>query len=223
MTLVTTLAPHPTLRLYAFEAVLPAPVAEIETPDWLRALLDPAADSPLGGRGGEEEDDRVRREIRDVLRHGGYKPTGRGKPASEYLAKAAAGDGLRSINLAVDLGNAVSLHSGIPISVVDLDRTESPLEVAIAPEGSSYVFNPAGQEIDVSGLLCLADAAGPCANAVKDSMRTKTHEATVRIGCLVWGSRNLAERTDAAANWYRELTERAGARIESVDPPGPSA
>jgi len=221
MPLVTTVAPHPSLRLRAFEAVLPAPVAEIGVPGWLRELLDPAAATPIRRTG--EDADRIRREVRDLLRHGGYKPTGRGKPASEYLAKAAAGDGLRSINLAVDLCNAVSLHSGIPISVVDLDRTEPPLEVAIAPPGSSYVFNPTGQEIDVAGLLCLADADGPCANAVKDSMRTKTHDGTVRIGCLVWGARSIADEVDAAAAWYRELTERAGARIASVDPPRPEA
>ncbi len=27
--------------------------------------------------------------MRKLLRHGGYKPTGRGKPASEYLVRAA--------------------------------------------------------------------------------------------------------------------------------------
>ena len=30
-----------------------------------------------------------------------------------------------------------------------------------------------GQAIDVSGLLCLFDAEGPCANGVKDSQRFK--------------------------------------------------
>ena len=59
---------------------------------------------------------------RDVLRNGKYKPTGRGKPAAEYLVRAAGEGKLGSINLAVDLCNVVSLHSGLPISVVDLDR-----------------------------------------------------------------------------------------------------
>ena len=39
----------------------------------------------------------------------------------------------------------------------------------IAAEGAKYAFNASGQEIDLSGLICLCDAAGPCANAVKDA------------------------------------------------------
>jgi len=45
-----------------------------------------------------------------------------------------------------------------------------PFRAAIALAGSKYVFNTAGQEIDVSGLVCLLDTEGPCGNAVKDSV-----------------------------------------------------
>jgi DNA/RNA-binding domain of Phe-tRNA-synthetase-like protein len=97
----------------------------------------------------------VRVAVRDLLRHGGYSPTGRGKPASEYLVRAASEGALRSINLAVDACNAVSLHSGFPISVVDLARAREPFRIGIAPPGASYVFNASGQTIDLAGLLCL--------------------------------------------------------------------
>ena len=79
-----------------------------------------------------------------------------------------------SINAAVDVCNIVSLHSGLPISVVDLAKATPPFRVAVAAAGSSYVFNASGQTIDLGGLLCLCDADGPCANAVKDAQRTKT-------------------------------------------------
>ena len=117
-------------------------------------------------------DEAIRLDVRDMLRHGGYKPTGRGKPASEYLLKLAD-KGLMSINLAVDACNVVSLHSGLPISVVDLDRTEGALRIAVVEGDQRYVFNASGQEIRLEGLLCLHDENGPCANAVKDSERTK--------------------------------------------------
>jgi hypothetical protein len=81
------------------------------------------------------------------------------------------------------------------------------------------VFNAAGQTIDLAGLLCLHDRAGPCANAVKDSERTKTAATTTRTLSLVWGSAALGGRTAAAARWYRELLERAGARTESAEVP----
>ncbi len=199
---------HPSLELATWVAHFPQPLSASESPDWLQALLKPDAATPV------QRTEECRAAVRDMLRHGGYKPTGRGKPASEYLVKVAAEGRLGSINTAVDIGNAVSLHSGVPVSVVDLDLTKSPLRVAIAGAGSRFVFNSAGHEIDVSGLLCLHDAEGPCANAVKDSMRTKTRLETQRLLCVVWGVQGKQPATQAIAEWYRQLLERAGATVE---------
>jgi DNA/RNA-binding domain of Phe-tRNA-synthetase-like protein len=154
--------------------------------------------------------------VRALLRQGGFKPTGRSKPASEYLLKAVRDNQLSSINLAVDACNVVSLHSGLPISVVDLDRAREPFRVGIAPAGASYVFNPSGQTIDLSGLLCLFDAEGPCANAVKDAQRTKTTDATHRTLSLLWGTTALSGRAAAAETWYRSLLQQHGATTEGA-------
>ena len=151
-----------------------------------------------------------------MLRHGGYRPTGRGKPASEYLVRAATEGHLRGINPAVDACNIVSLHSGLPISVVDLDRIREPYRVAPGRAGERYVFNAAGQEMDVGGLLCLFDATGPCGNGVKDSQRTKTGPQTRRTLSVVWGTRSLEGRTATVTAWYRELLRRLGAEV--LDP-----
>jgi len=154
--------------------------------------------------------------VRDLLRRGGFKPTGRSKPASEYLLRAAGEGALGSINAAVDAGNVVSLHSGLPVSVVDLDRAQAPLRVGVAEEGARYVFNAGGQEIDLAGLLCLFDAQGPCANSVKDAQRTKTDAGTRRTLCLVWGTTALPGRAAQTVAWYRGLVDRLGARTEAV-------
>ena len=118
--------------------------------------------------------------------------------------------------MAVDTCNAVSLHSGLPISVVDLDRARPPLRIAVAPAGASYVFNASGQVIDVGGLLCLGDADGPCANGVKDAQRTKTSATTTRTLSVVWGTRGLPGRTTETAAWYRRLLEEVGATVENA-------
>src|SRR5207237_7331178 len=118
---------------------------------------------------------------------------------------------LTSINMAVDACNVVSFHSGLPISVVDLDRARPPFRVAIAPAGCSYVFNASGQSIDVAGLLCLFDAEGPCANAVKDAQRTKTEPDTRRTLSLIWGTVDLPGRAAQTESWYRSLLEQQGA------------
>jgi DNA/RNA-binding domain of Phe-tRNA-synthetase-like protein len=205
-----TVEPHPLLALGAFVTHFPDALGRLPAPDEVRALLALDAAAPL------RSDDTVRGAVRDVLRQFGYKPTGRGKPASEYLLRAVGENALSAINLAVDVCNAVSLHAGLPISVVDLARTQGPLKVAVAPASTEYVFNLAGQVIDVAGLPCLFDADGACANAVKDAQRTKTTAETRSTLSLVWGARPLGDRTVRTVAWYRELLERAGARTEDV-------
>lgn len=205
-----TIDPHPLLEAATFFTAFPNPLGGMPPNKELQALLTIGAEAPF------RSDDAVRAAVRDLLRYGGYKPTGRGKPASEYLIRAVSDGSLGSINAAVDACNAVSLHSGLPISVIDRDRAEAPFRIGVAPAGATYVFNASGQEIDLEGLLCLFDAAGPCANAVKDAQRTKTSEKTVRTLSVVWGTSALKGRAAAAAAWYRELLERTGATTEDV-------
>ena len=201
---------HPLLHVACFTTVFPAPLGTLVTPPAIRDAFHPEARAPV------ERDEATRAAVRDLLRHGGYKPTGRGKPASEYLVRAASEGALSPINAAVDACNAASLHSGLPISVVDLDRARSPFRVAIALQGSRYVFNASGQEIDLGGLICLWDADGPCANAVRDAQRTKTTSETTRTLSVIWGCVGFEERVAATERWYRELLELAGARTEPV-------
>lgn len=203
--------PHPLLDLVAFVTELRAPVAALVTPPEVVRCLSAGAEAPVS------PDESVRPAIRALLRHGGFKPSGRSKPASEYLAGAAAEGPLRSINPVVDVCNAVSLHSGVPISLVDLGKADAPLRVAIAPAGTRYVFNPSGQVIDVGGLLCLFDVAGPCANAVKDAQRSKTDGETRTTLTLLWSSNALGGRAEASARWYRELLAPLGT-THAVEP-----
>jgi DNA/RNA-binding domain of Phe-tRNA-synthetase-like protein len=207
-----TVASHPLLDLRAFTTTFPRPLGEMPAPPDLQALLAADAPAPL------HSDDAVREVVRDLLRHGGFKPTGRSKPASEYLIKAVRDGLLSSINLAVDACNVVSLHSGLPISVVDLDLAREPLRVGVAPKGASYVFNASGQTIDLAGLLCVFDAEGPCGNAVKDAQRTKTSPATRRTLSLIWGTTALPGRAAQAETWYRALLEQHGAATQRVFP-----
>ena len=202
--------PHPLLDAQVFLASFREPLGTVETPAGVLAGFAPDFDAPF------ETDDEVKRIVRDLLRHAGFKPTGRSKPASEYLIKAQAGGFLSSINPVVDACNVASLWSGLPISVVDLDVAVAPFRIGVADPGSRYVFNASGQEIDVGKLLCLHDAEGPCANAVKDCQRTKTSDATVRTLCVVWGTRDLGDRASHVAGWYREMLESAGASTEPV-------
>ncbi len=201
------IADHPLLELRAFVTILPSPIGELPAPAHWSQLLKLNAPTPFS------YDDNVKSAVRNLLRKNGFKPTGRSKPASEYLRKAAERGTLGPINLAVDACNVVSLHSGLPISVVDLQKAASPYRIDVAAAGSSYVFNPSGQVIDIGNLLCLFDAEGPCANAVKDSQRTKTDSETTETLSLIWGTQDLPGRVDQALAWYRELLAKFDTQV----------
>ncbi len=205
-----TIDPHPLLDARCFTTTFPRPLGATPTPPEIFALLSLDAAAPMASR------DEVREAVRQLLRHGGFKPSGRSKPASEYLVKAVGDNALSTINVAVDICNIVSLHSGLPISVVDLAKAKPPFRIGVAEAGVSYVFNASGQAIDLGGLLCLYDADGLCANAVKDAQRTKTDAETTRTLTVIWGSVNLPGRAAQAEAWYRELLAKAGATTERV-------
>lgn len=206
------ISPYPSLDARVFITEFPASLGELGTIAPLEPLLSLEAEAPVS------RSEELRGAVRDLLRHKGYKPTGRGKPASEYLVKAAEKGILRPINAAVDACNVVSLHSGFPISVIDVGLAASPFTIQPANEDERYVFNASGQEIDVGGLLCLHDAAGPCANPVKDSQRTKTSDDTTRTLNIIWGLQEYKKALDATTAWYMTLLVEMDAFVEAIIP-----
>jgi len=201
---------HPLLRPTAFTTQFPEPLGNLSPPDWLLETFAMDATVPI------QRDEALRLAVRDMLRHWGHKPAGRGKPASEYLVRAVTQGELGSINVAVDVCNAVSLHSGFPIAMVDLDRARPPYRVSSGLQEESYVFNASGQEMALKGLVCLRDAEGPCANPVKDAQRTKTDEGTTRTLTVIWGITGFEDNLSAAVGWYHEMLGRVGARVRPI-------
>lgn len=212
MHLTLAIAPHRLLEVGAFITRFDKPLGELRTPSKIIENLDPGVQPPLVST------DTVRAEVRQLLREGGFKPAGRSKPAAEYLHAAHFEGRFPTINAAVDACNIASLCSGLPISLIDLDRVIGPLSIGVCPPSTSYVFNPSGQVIDASGLLAVFDAEGPTGTPVKDAQRTKTHDATRTTLSIVWGTRALPGRTAKATAWYRELVGHIeGATVEDVD------
>ena len=181
------------------------------------AALAAEIDAALAKRAGAEPSPTpLTAAIRDLLRKGGYKPTGRGKPASEYLAQAAARGEFPRITHVVDALNLVSLESGLPISLLDTDLAmagTTGLVLRLGLPGEKYVFNSAGHEIDLAGLLSVARRDGPCVgNAVKDSMSTKTTQQTRNVVAVVWASRRAVD-----ARALTEICERLGRLLGAAE------
>ena len=131
----------------------------------------------IGTRGPEAIPASRKSAVRDMLRHGRYKPAGRAKPSSEYLLQSALESDFPAVNFFVDAVNVVSLVSGYPISIVDPGKAGFEFLLRRGRDGEQYVFNAGGQTIDLADLLCVCRKAGegfvPTANPVRDSMATK--------------------------------------------------
>jgi DNA/RNA-binding domain of Phe-tRNA-synthetase-like protein len=166
------------------------------------------------------DDEPVRRAVRDLLRHGRYKPTGRAKPASEYLLGVAREGEMPRINNLVDINNLVSLETLLPASVIDVERAGTRrFWLRRGGGGESYVFNGAGHSIELTDLLLVAardgegDAAGrPCANPVKDSMATKVNEATREVLVVLYAPASLAALVASGLSRYAALLAGTGAQ-----------
>jgi DNA/RNA-binding domain of Phe-tRNA-synthetase-like protein len=154
----------------------------------------------------------VRERVRAMLRHGKYKPSGRAKPASEFLLRAALEGSFPTVNGPVDVNNAVSLASGLPGSIFDTDLSGERLLLRRGRPGESYVFNPAGQVIELEDLLLVCRRVGegwePCGNPVKDAMATKIRPETRRVVGVLFAPAD--EPRAALLAWAERYAELLG-------------
>jgi DNA/RNA-binding domain of Phe-tRNA-synthetase-like protein len=179
------------------------------TSDTLKSLLDQLVDQ----RKDQEFPAEVKDAVRNLLKSGGFKPSGRNKPASEYLAQAAREGRFPLINNLVDINNYISLKTGVPISLLDADAILNILILRHGADGERYVFNSAGQEIDLAGLICAcSENDTPLGNPVKDSIagKIKDHSANV-VGIMYAPSTGaLCEAAKAGLKEFADLLSSEG-------------
>jgi DNA/RNA-binding domain of Phe-tRNA-synthetase-like protein len=169
-----------------------------------RGVREAVQAAPAGG-------DARRQAIRGLLRSGGFKPSGRNKPAQEYLLRTVTEQGvLPTISNAVDLINLVSLRSGLPISLVSLDRLGGRLTLRVGVPGEKFIFNRTGQELEVEGLLCIcAPGTGgsePVGSPVKDSMRAKVADEDSHLLACIYASSEAVHREELS-DWEVQLVQ----------------
>jgi len=115
-----------------------------------------------------------------------------------------------------DHGDHTAGNSVLPKDIVYIVSKASQAQMKLdAPAMTSDT-----QTIDVGGLLCLHDAEGPCANAVKDAQRSKTDGETRATLAILWGTTALPGRAGAAFAWYRDLLATMGIDVELIGRPG---
>lgn len=160
----------------------PLPLMETK----LKALLDLREHEEL-----TPIEEKFRDESRNMLRNGDFKPTGRSKPASEYLLRAAKEGSFPRINTVVDVNNLISLKYMIPISLWDLDQADAIHYLfRLGKDGEEYIFNQSHQSINakdlITGFKIQRDRDIPIINPIKDSMKTKTTLSTKHVGVAIY-------------------------------------
>ena len=148
----------------------------------------------------------LKNSVRSLLRKGGFKPTGRNKPASEYLAQAAREGRFPFINNLVDVNNYISLLSGLPVSLLDSAVVGEHAILRKGKPGESYVFNQAGQMIDLEGLVCLCSGNGePMGNPVKDSMAAKIGDSTSQVIGVIYSPLQAGESIEKITSLFADM------------------
>lgn len=161
----------------------------------------------------------TRQAVRQLLKRGGFKATGRNKPASEYLVEARRRGEWPRILDCVDVMNLASLESGLPISILDLDRLEAlhpgrDLCVRLGTPGERYVFNQAGHVMELAGLFGLAVEGGEMiANPVKDSVPTKVGLGASSVLIAIYASRAVTDEAAVHAVAERFARPFGGGRV----------
>jgi len=189
-----------------------SPTAPPDPPAFLKPLLSAALDA-----GEEYVPLEVRQRVRKMLRHGKYKPSGRSKPASEFLLRAALSESFPLVNGPVDVNNAISLESGFPGSIFDADLSGRQLLIRRGFPDEEYVFNPSGQTIGLQDLLlvCRKTDAGweACGNPVKDAMTTKISAGTVDVIAVLYApiDEPISSIKDWSQRYAATLAEHCGA------------
>ncbi|MDX1926158.1 MAG: hypothetical protein SFV81_06550 [Pirellulaceae bacterium] len=147
----------------------------------------------------------LRQQVRQMLRHGKFKASGRSKPAQEYLLRCAVQDqSLPAINGPVDILNSVSLCCGLPISLLSIRKSSSLLHIRHGRAGEAYIFNAAGQELNVEDLIVVCDQTQtpdrPIGSPIKDSMAGKIESSDDHQIAIVYGPATAADRVNQAKN-----------------------
>ena len=144
-----------------------------------------------------------RRAVRQLLKLGGFSPSGRNRPAHELLVRDLQERGeFHHINNVVDVNNVISLAHLLPISIFDTAKLGSALTVRIGEPDEGYVFNQSGQWLAVKRCItcCNGRPPGePVGTPVKDSMATKVFPGAGGLLGIIYATTDGWSRDELAA------------------------
>ena len=141
------------------------------------------------------KDHPVIRAYRDFYWRLGIDPT-KTRPSSEALIRRALRSGsIPLINNVVDLGNAASIKTMVPIGIYDLDKVMPPLTLRKARAGELFYPIGGSPEALSDRDVVLVDSRGVVMHVFphRDSVHTMVTKETKRILIVACGVRGVSE------------------------------
>lgn len=122
---------------------------------------------------------------RRLYRAAGVDPT-RTRPSSEaLLRRVLKGQGLPTVNSAVDACNELSLRLLLPLGLYDASRIQGPVTLRKGREGEGYP-GIRKEDVHLTGRLALFDERGPFGSPTSDSPRTCVTEVSTELLLVVF-------------------------------------
>lgn len=169
-----------------------------ESPSKLRESIDALVKEFL--KNGGEIPEEVRKKVRHMLKLDGFSPSGRNRPANEFLVKEIQRTKrFKYISNIVDINNFMSLKYSVPISIFDAGKIQGALVLRTGGPGEAYVFNEEGHIIEVKRLVVCCEeqpdyTSIPYGSPVKDSMHTKIFKGCNQALAVIYSPPELYGR-----------------------------
>ena len=119
----------------------------------------------------------------------------------------------------VDWLNAVSVSSGLPISLLGRERMGEQAHLRYGRADERFAFNRAGQELELEGLICFCAGSSadsvPLGTPVKDSVLGKVTTADHDIVICIYAPRDAVPASELAKlsdDFGKGLVRWCGAR-----------
>ncbi len=177
---------------------------------FIEAMEDAAQQRRSELMGESAATDPVIASVRAAFKAAGKDPS-RYRPSSEALTRRIiAGNPLPLVNAAVDIGNVVSVMTGVTVGVYDTAKINGALTLRLGEDGENYETVARGS-INLKQMILLADETGPMGTPYSDSARTAVTDETRDILIILYGLNMDVAIVEAAAEFADTLISRFAA------------
>jgi DNA/RNA-binding domain of Phe-tRNA-synthetase-like protein len=153
------------------------------------------------------------KETREAYKALGKSPSQYRNASEAMLRRIVKGNGLYTINNAVEINNLISVLSGYSIGTYDMEKLAGYIELRRAPEGERYQ-GIGKAEVNIANLPVLYDEEGPFGNPTSDSHRAMMKNGEREVISLIY---SFNREKDELKKWLERYRELLQTYAEAVD------